>query len=163
MPEETPVEPTEGAQEGAQGSTIDSLEVALKEIEKLRRENAAKRVKANEVEANAKKWEEHVQSQKTELERLTESKLQAEAEAARLRVDNLRNKVAIETKLNPELLEFLVGDNEDELRAKAKKLVETVGDKGTTPDFYAGQRGTPVPPKPATTQDWFAEFWKSKS
>ena len=79
-PEVTPEKP----QDESKGSSITSLEDALKVINDLRAENAAKRIKTKEVEEKATKWEEYVQSQKTELERLTESKTALEKQLADL-------------------------------------------------------------------------------
>jgi len=142
-------------------STITSLEDALKVIDKLRNENAAKRVKAKEIEDKATKWEEYVQSQKTELEQLTESKAALEKELETLRVNGLRDKVAKEEKVPDELLEFLVGTDEQTLRAMAKKLaaVKPQGSTTTAVDFYAGQRGTPVAKPAEGLNDFFTQLW----
>lgn len=140
-------------------STIDNLEDALKELEKARREAASRRVKNKEVEEKARQWEEHVQSQKTDLEKLTEQVSVLRTDNEKLRFEQLREKVARDSKLDPEDFEFLIGNTEEELKAKAEKLNSRRGKSQT--DFYAGQRGTPVTAtKEETVDEWFAKEWK---
>ncbi len=142
-------------------STITSLDDALKVIDKLRSENAAKRVKTKEVEDKAAKWEEYVQSQKTELERLTESNVNLSKENAELKVGALRDRIAKEEGVAPDLFEFLVGTDEQTLRANAKKLaaVKKQGSQTTAVDFYAGQRGAPVAKPAEGLNDYFTQLW----
>ena len=140
-------------------STIDNLEDALKELDKVRREAAGRRVKNKEAEEKAKLWEEHVQAQKTDLEKLTENVSALQSENARLKHEQLREKVARDSKLDPEDFEFLIGDTEDELKAKAEKLNSRRGKQ--TADFYAGQRGTRVDAtKEETADEWFMKEWR---
>lgn len=159
-PEVTPEKP----QEESKGSSITSLEDALKVINDLRAENAAKRVKTKEVEEKASKWEEYVQSQKTELERLTESKTALEKQLADLQANQLRDLIAKEVGVPEELIEFLTGSDEQTLRANAKKLAsvksgsENAGTKRT--DFFAGQRGTPVNKPAEGLNEFFKKMWK---
>jgi hypothetical protein len=160
-PEVTPEKP----QDESKGSSITSLDDALKVINDLRAENAAKRVKAKEVEEKAAKWEEYVQSQKTELERLTESKTALEKQLADLQANQLRDLIAKEVGVPEELIEFLTGADEQTLRANAKKLAsvkqgsETTAGKGKT-DFFAGQRGTPVSKPAEGLNEFFKQMWK---
>ncbi len=127
-------------------SSIESLEDAKKVIEKLRSENAAKRTKNREIEEQAKKWQQHMESQKTEMERLQESKQQLEAKLTAYETDRLRNDIAREVGLDPDLAEFIVGADEDEMRARAKTLVEKTAPKQakTPADLKAGDRGKPI-------------------
>lgn len=158
-PEVTPEKP----QGEGKTSSITSLDDALKVIEDLRSENAAKRVKAKEVEEKAAKWEEYVQSQKTELERLTESKTALEKQLAELQANQLRDLIAKEVGVPEELIEFLTGSDEQTLRANAKKLASVKPQGSTTTaktDFFAGQRGTPVSAKPEGLNEFFKQMWK---
>lgn len=160
-PEVTPEKP----QDESKSSSITSLDDALKVINDLRAENAAKRVKAKEVEEKAAKWEEYVQSQKTELERLTESKTALEKQLAELQANQLRDLIAKEVGVPEELVEFLTGSDEQTLRANAKKLasVKPQGSANTNApktDFFAGQRGTPVAAKPEGLNEFFKQMWK---
>jgi len=158
-PEVTPEKP----QDESKGSSITSLDDALKVINDLRAENAAKRVKAKEVEEKAAKWEEHVQSQKTELERLTESKTALEKQLADLQANQLRDLIAREVGVPEELIEFLTGSDEQTLRANAKKLASVKQgseNTGKRTDFFAGQRGTPVSKPAEGLNEFFKQMWK---
>lgn len=83
--------------------------------------------------AKAKELED---AQKTESERLTEQLQALKAEAATAKAETLRLRVAAETGLPADLHEFLVGDDEESLRAKAEKLMAA-----TAP----AERRTPAP------------------
>ena len=161
QPEEV-VEPTVIPAEADKPSTITSLDDALKVIDKLRNENAAKRIKTKEIEDKAVKWEEYVASQKTELERLTESKAELERENETLKATYLRDKVAKEEGVPEDLLEFLTGTDEQTLRVNAKKLasVKPKGSETTAVDFYAGQRGAPVSKPADGLNEFFTQMWK---
>lgn len=89
----------------------------------LKAERAARRAAekaTNEALAKVKAFED---AQKSESERLTEQLQALKAEAATAKAETLRLRVAAETGLPADLHEFLVGDDEDGLRAKAKKLM----------------------------------------
>jgi len=154
------VQETQEVEATPEGSKIDNLEDALKELDKVRKEAAGRRVKAREVEEKAQKWEEYVHSQKTELEKLTEAKSTLAEQNDHLQKQLLKNEVARTVGLDPEDYEFLVGDTKEELTAKAEKLKSRRGTAGS-PDFFAGQRGARVnPPEEMTTQEYFAQMWK---
>ena len=147
-------------------STITSLDDALKVINKLNNENASRRIKAKEIEDKAKKWEEYVESQKTELEKLTESNATLAKENEALKVGSLRERIAQEEKVPADLMEFLSGDDEQTLRAAAKKLasVKPPGTQTTAVDFYAGQRGIPVAaPNKEGLNEFFTRLWKENN
>lgn len=161
MSDEENVEQVEATDDKPAGG-ITSLDDALKVIEKLRNENAAKRVKNKEIEDKAAKWEEYVQSQKTELEKLTESNAALSRENGELKLHSLKLKVAEEEKVAPELFEFLQGADEQTLRANAKKLakVKQHGSQTTAVDFFAGQRGAPVPvAQGQDSNEYFRQLW----
>lgn len=154
--------------EETSGSKIDNLDDALKVIADLRKENASKRVKTKEVEDKAALWERHLEEQKTELEKLTESKVSLEQENASLRQQNLLDKIVREEGVDPEDIEFLVGNTEEELRAKAKKLAEKskkLKEKGQPANFFGGIQGVPAGTK--TPEDnletYFAEMWRTSN
>lgn len=163
MSEDQETAPKEtGAPEEDNPSTITDLTVALKEIEKLRKENAAKRVKSNEIAEKATKWEEYVQSQKTELEKLAESNTSLTRENETLRLTHLKEKIATEEKVPSNLVKFLDGADEAELRANAKELASAPGPQttATNVDFFSGQRGAPVTPEAEGLNGWFNELWR---
>lgn len=133
-----------------------SLEDALKELSKVRKEAAARRVKSREIEEKASKWEDYVASQKTELEKLADEKVSLLSDNEKLKKELVREKVG-RTLKDPEDFEFLVGDTEEELKAKAEKLNSRAGKRTNT---FAGERGSPVGQTQApSTQDWFASMW----
>lgn len=143
--QETPED--ESAEEAR--SKIDDLETARKEIDKLRRENAKRRVEGNEYKKlaeDASKWQEHLESQKSEMERLVEAKATLEEEVRQTRRALMQRDLVAELGLDPDLAEFITGDDEDEMRAKAEKLASKGALKKTSgpTDLKAGDRGAPV-------------------
>lgn len=80
--------------------------------------------KAAERQANdlAAKVREFEQAQLSETERLNAQLAEAQANAAKAQSEALRLRVASESHLPAELFEFLTGDTEEEVRAKAEKL-----------------------------------------
>ena len=161
--EETPEvdEVVEPQGDPAATSTIASLEDALKVIGKLRTEAGNKRLKNKELEAKAAEYDKYLDSQKSELERLTDEATKTKEENRQLKLDKLRADVALKAELDPELAVFLVGETVDELNAQAKVLNERLGKgKKITPDFFAGQRGGKVTPPEDDANAWFAQAWK---
>lgn len=133
-----------------------SLDDALKELAKVRKEAAARRVKSRENEEKAAKWEDYVASQKTELEKLTDEKVSLLSENDNLKKELIRERIGRSLK-DPEDFEFLVGDTEEELKAKAEKLNSRAGKRANT---FAGERGAPVgATQEKTTQEWFQSMW----
>src|SRR5690606_3995938 len=100
----------------------DDPEILKREIAKLRRENAAKRTKNREVEEAAKKWQEYVDSQKTEMEKLQDQLSALREENLRFKLEREQNRLAREYGVDPDLVEFIVGADLDEMEEKAKKL-----------------------------------------
>lgn len=130
-------------------SSITDLETALKELEKVRRESARRRIKEKENEAAAKKWQEHLDSQKTEMERMTERQAELEAELSALRTEKLQRDIAAEVGLDPEMAEFIRGESESEMRESAQKLADkfSVSSPSMETGLLAGSRGEPVKPR----------------
>jgi hypothetical protein len=120
-------------------------------IEKTRAEAANKRKQKTAAEEklaeDAKKWQEHIDSQKTVTEKLSDEAKQLQAELDELRLEKLQRSIADEFELDPDLVEFVTGSNETEMRAKAKKLAEREAKVPGAKDFRGGNRGTPVTPK----------------
>lgn len=82
----------------------------------LRRERKTRQ----ELEAKVKAFED---AQKTEAERIADQLQTLKAEAAAARAEALRLRVAAESGLPADLHEFLVGDDEEQVRAQAQKLM----------------------------------------
>lgn len=135
--------------------TVEDLQ---REVSKLRKENAAKRVKAKEVETAAKKWEEHVNSQKSELEKLQDAKAELEKELSAHRLERLQKDLAKEHGVDSDLAEFIVGSDRDEMVEKAKKLAKkTVAKKpNTTAKDYHGGKTESVA---SDTSKWFKQLF----
>lgn len=116
-------------------------------ITKLRQEAADKRVGKRDaekkLEEDAKKWQEHIDSQKSEFERLAEEKASLATKLQTMEKQFLRQKIANEFKLDEDLAEFVDGADEDTMRKQAQKLAE----KMKKPlELMAGDRGGPVVP-----------------
>lgn len=145
-------------QEESQESEIKDLATALKVVEKLRREAASKRVKNKELEEKAKNWQDHLDSQKTELEKAQEEANRVKQEVEALRKETKVSKLVAKYGIPEEFHEFLVGESDEELEAKAKKLAAL---KKKNVEFFAGPRGTgSVPNKAQDLNSWFGEWWK---
>lgn len=145
--------------EGENESTITTLEEALKELKKVRTEAASRRVKGKEAEEKAKLWEDHVNSQKSELERLTDENTKLRKDVDDEKVKTLKATIVAEFGLSKEDAELLTG-SEKEMKALAARLANASGNAGGKPDFYAGQRGKGPAPKPANLNEWFNQLWK---
>jgi DNA repair exonuclease SbcCD ATPase subunit len=148
----------EDASSKATESGISTLEDAQKEIAKLRKENASKRTKAREVEDKAKKWEEHVNSQKTEMEKLQERLNELETNNGRYKLEKLQVDLAKKHGVDLDLSDLIVGSDEEAMEEAAKRLAaKTVKAKKTTAtDLRAGQQGR-VDGESAST--WFADLF----
>lgn len=101
------------------------------ELAATRREAAGRRVDAKEAKAltveQATQLQEYAawkESQKSELERLTEAKLQAERDLAVLRTEKMQTSAALEAGLDPDLADRIRGDSYDEMIKDAKALAE---------------------------------------
>lgn len=124
------------------GSSLEAAdkEDLLKEVQKLRRENAKRRTDSKKVEEAAKKWQEHVDSQKTELERLADRNKELETAHEAFQREKLQAKIAKEQGVDPDLADLIVGADEDEMVEKAKRLAEkTSPKKVTATDLHAGK------------------------
>jgi multidrug efflux pump subunit AcrA (membrane-fusion protein) len=91
-------------------------------IKKQNQENASLRARLKELEPLAKKAQELEEAGRSDLEKLTARAEQAERDAAQARQEAIRFRVLSEVPLPSELHEFVFGDNEDEVRARAEKL-----------------------------------------
>lgn len=129
-----------------------TLEDALKELAKVRKEAASKRVQNRDLEEKARKFEEWEQSQMTELE-----KAQARIAELETGTKTQQKQAALEVAqakygFDDEDLEFLRGDTPEQIKESAaklaKKLKKDVGEEkppGTpNPNLFPGTRGTPV-------------------
>lgn len=147
--EEAPQSGESSEQKSGDSSSIDNLEDALKEIKKLRKENAERRTKGKEVEEAAQKWKEHVDSQKSESEKLQEDYNTAVEELNKYRKAEKQRSYAEKHEIDPELSDLIEGDSDEEMDAKAEKLAKRLNkeedkkkksNKASASDVGAGRR-----------------------
>lgn len=99
--------------------------------------NARKSAEQNAAELAAK-LKEFEDAKLTELERAKKQQEESAAELAQLRQQNVRNSVALAKGIPADLVEFLTGDTEEEVAAKA--------------DILLSRLNTPTSPKPDPSQ-----------
>lgn len=108
-------------------------------VRKLRQESAKYRTQNKDLADKAAKYDEYVQSQKSEQERMAEALASAQQERDSIRVEMLRMKVASTKQLPPSLVDRLRGETEEEMLADADSLLE--GLKG---QFAPKQKPSPT-------------------
>jgi len=94
---------------------------------------------AAELTAKLKQFED---ANLSELERTKKAAEESAAELAKLRTENVRNKVALDKGIPADLVEFLTGDTEGDIAAKADLLLARLNTPGTPkPDPSQGAKG----------------------
>jgi hypothetical protein len=141
MSEDTTVVPAE-TEASAEVEAPDTQELGDGGKKALQAERDARKSaeKANaELAARLKEFED---SKLSDLERAQKEAAENAAELARLRSENVRNKVAIDKGVPADLVEFLTGDTEGDIAAKADLLLARLNTPGTPkPDPSQGARG----------------------
>ena len=99
----------------------DDPESAKAEIEKLRKESAKHRSRNRELEPLASKWKEKEDSEKTDLQRMSEELEALRGTSAKLEANNNRLMVAAEFNLDADFMPLLNGDS-DQMRATAELI-----------------------------------------
>jgi hypothetical protein len=127
--------------------------------EKALAEERAQRKAAEKQAADFKKRLDALeQANLTEVEKAQRTAQDAQTQLAELTRQNLRNKVALEKGVPADLVDFLSGDSEDEITAKAELLLKRIGaPTNPKPDLSQGAHGETVSGAPA---DQFAAFLK---
>ena len=149
--QEAPAESVAATQEAtAEQQTFDA-----EYVKSLRAEAAKYRTEAKanaEAAARLKAFED---AQKSEAERQAEALAEAQQRAAKAEAEALRLRIAAETELPADLHEFLSGDSEDELRAKAEKLkaATAAGVRRPQPDPSQGAKPNGTGPSQLTRAD----------
>ncbi len=177
-PAATPPAPTPQAGAAPEGDTNDSINLPLdgvvdvetlkKMVGRLRHENGNRRRAERELEEKVQtltSWKLNHQNG------LTEAEERAEA-AEKLARQYVAKAVALEYNIDDDLVEFIQGDTEEEMWAKAEKLANTKGRKGspgkptktpTQTDLFPGRRGTPVGKTGEDeSSEWFKDFWSNR-
>jgi hypothetical protein len=163
-----PVEPTvdpvvnpEPQNEPAHVSTL-SHEDALKELAKVRSEAASRRVANKELEAQAQKWKEYEESQKSELQKLQDAVAERDKRIAEKELEVTRSKIAREFNVSDDDLDLLNGDEENMKRLAAKLGNKKSSNDSRPPDLLAGNRGTPVNKNAQSTSNFMDELIRGR-
>lgn len=136
----TPDAPDPGAQDTRD---IESLpEWARSSLKKANDEAAKYRTRVRELEPKASEYDKLAESQKTEQQKAAEARQAAEARAVQAESEAARLRVALTKGLPADLATRLVGSTEDELAADADRLLELVRVAPPTPSFDGGSRQT---------------------
>jgi len=156
----------EAAPESTEAKTQEEapLEAAgLKALESerdARRKEKERRVKAEKALADteARIRAEYEDKDKSDVERLTEAANAAKEEAKAAQAELLRLRIAAEEQVPPDLVEFLSGNDEEELREKAAKLkaaTASAGDarRAPAPDPSQGAQPNGTGPTQLTRED----------
>ena len=136
---EAPAEVTEAE------TTTATQELGDGGLKALQAEREARKVaeKTNaELVAKLKEFED---SKLSELEKAQNAAAESAAELAKLRKDNIRNTVALSKGVPADLVEFLTGDTEEDVAAKADLLLARLNAPGAPkPDPSQGSKGDPA-------------------
>lgn len=126
--------------------------------EKALADERAQRKAAEKQAADFKKRLDALeQANLTEVEKAQKAAQEAQTALADATRQNLRNKVALEKGVPPDLVDFLSGDSEDEIAAKADVLLKRIGaPTNPKPDLSQGARGEAS--GSGTPADQFANF-----
>ena len=106
----------------------------------------AERTRANDLEKKLNgllaEREASETAKLSELEKAQKLASEASAELTRLRTENVRSKVALDKGIPADLVEFLTGDTEGDIAAKADLLLARLNTPGTPkPDPSQGAKG----------------------
>ena len=153
---------SEAAQEAPAESVAATQEATTEQqtfdadyVKALRAEAAKYRTEAKANADAAARLKEFEDAQKSEAERTAEALAEAQQRAAKAEAEALRLRVAAETELPADLHEFLSGDTEEELRAKAEKLkaATAAGVRRPQPDPSQGAKPNGNGPSQLTRAD----------
>jgi hypothetical protein len=150
---ETPAEPVEQSQGDPAPKPLGP------NGEKALQDERAQRKAAERQAADFKKRLDALeQANLTEVEKAQRVAQDAQTQLAELTRQSLRNKVALEKGVPADLVDFLNGDSEDEIAAKADLLLKRINaPTNPKPDLSQGARGETNGGTPA---DQFATFLK---
>ncbi|QGU03107.1 hypothetical protein CKALI_11315 [Corynebacterium kalinowskii] len=139
-PVQTPQVP--GEQQATQPEDHKGLSAEDKDavIEKLRKENAQRRVESKELKERAQKWDEFEESQKTELQRATEAQTKLAEENARLQAANTQLTLATAYGIKAEDIALLGTGTAEEMEERAKRIQELYGASQSAPTPPPSQR-----------------------
>lgn len=110
-------------------------------VANLRKENAKYRTRAKRADELEAELEAQRQAELTELEREKAAREKAEKDAETLRHEALRAKIARKHGLDDELTEFVVGEDEAAMEAKAELLAKKTASTPKVPSIPGGSQG----------------------
>lgn len=140
MSEPTPTTTEAVAEPAAAEPTQELGDNGIKALHAERDARKAAEKTAAEYAAKLKEFED---ANLSELERIKKAADDSAAELAKLRTENVRSKVALAKGVPADLVEFLTGDTEEEVAAKADLLVSRLGTPGIPkPDPSQGAKGS---------------------
>lgn len=147
-------EATENAREGAQEADEQELGAGGKRA--LSAEREARRAAERELSEARAALKEIEDAKLSELERAQRDAQEAREELAALRVENTRYQV-VQTKGVPaELAEFITGDTEEEMAAKADLLLARLPASPSTPKPDRTQGASDGNARPVSNAEAFA-------
>ena len=97
-----------------------------------------------EAEARLKEIED---ANLSELQKAQRDAEEYRSKLASLQVENARSRIALEKGVPSDLIEFIVGEDEEQMAAKADLLMSRLNSTPSTPkpDFTQGASGAPAP------------------
>jgi hypothetical protein len=139
-----------------------SAEDLLKEVAKLRKEAASRRVKNKDLDAKLSEYEEWKKSQMSDLDRAKAEKAELEQTVLELKQETWRTAAASKAGLDADWADRVQGETKEEMIADAKRLAAALGEKTPGVGSLAGKRGKPVGSNPVQDEDaWLrAELMK---
>lgn len=120
---EQPTDPVEP--EGAADPWADP-DAARKEIEKLRRQAAGYRTKLREAEPKLNEYQQWLDSQKTEQQKLAEQLAEVQRERDEARLGHARLMAAAAHNIPADLIDRIAGTTSEEIDEAAKVLAESI-------------------------------------
>lgn len=135
--------PEQKVEPQSSGESTLSHEDALKELAKVRAEAASRRIANKDLEAQATKWREYEESQKSELQKLQDQLAERDKAVNEAKLEAKRVSIAKEFNVADEDLDLLVGD-EDNMKRLAARLGKKETTSSSPADLLAGTRGKPV-------------------
>lgn len=142
MSEQTTTDTTEPAEQTAEATPEENLGDSGKKA--LDAERAARKAAEKSAAALKARLDEIEQANLTELEKAQKAATDAQAELAEVTRQNIINRVALAKGVPADLTEFLAGETEDEVAAKADLLMSRLT-APTTPRPDPSQASAALP------------------
>lgn len=94
--------------------------------------------------ADAEKYREYVESQKTEYEKLQEAEAKTRLELEELRTDSIKKDIALEKSVPQNLLKYLTGTTREELETQADELLSVIAESAKPNSKPNPEQGKPI-------------------